>query len=237
MGYLWPVLLQKVCQNVLKCDRTLHTQKRAACTHIAHTFQDTFCTHIAHMRVCVCGFNFATHSLSIMEALLDAMSDLHWEFEQSEDPQCKVMKAWIKKQKLSLSSYMQTIITLYGSRSFIDSDNGLLYIYSGKTRRLPNKRLWVPERLKTMIMANHHGSTLGGHWREAKTYEAISIKYFLPSMAQDIESHIKLCKICHQQDNRDNSKNKAPLQPWGPPKARNEKIHFDLVGQMHSLDG
>jgi hypothetical protein len=49
-----------------------------------------------------------------MDALPDAMSDLHWKFEQSEDPECKVMKAWIKKQKLSLSSYMQTIITLYG---------------------------------------------------------------------------------------------------------------------------
>ena len=173
---------------------------------------------------------------SIMEALPDAMSDMHWKYEQSEDAQCKVMKGWIKEQKLSLSAYMQTIITLYGSRSFIDSDNGLLYIYSGKTKRLPNKRLWVPERLRTMIMANHHGSTLGGHWREEKTYEAISIKYFWPSMAHDIESHIKLCKICHQQDNRNNSKDKVPLEPWGPPTSRNQRIHFDLVGPLKSSD-
>ena len=101
---------------------------------------------------------------------------------------------------------MQTIIKLFGSSSFIDSDNGLLYIYSGKTKRLPNKRLWVPERLKAMIMANHHGSSLGDHWKEEKTYDAIAIKYFWPSMAKEIESHIKLCKICHQQNDRHNSK-------------------------------
>ena len=83
-------------------------------------------------------------------------------------------------------------------------------------------------------MRNHHGSTLGGHWKEERTFEAIAIKYFWPSMAQDIEGHIKLCKICHQQDNRDNSKNKVPLRPWRPPTARNQRIHFDLVGPLKS---
>jgi hypothetical protein len=81
-------------------------------------------------------------------------------------------------------------------------------------------------------MANHHGSTLGGHWKEEKTYEAIAIKYFWPSMAQDIEGHVKLCKVCHQQDNRNNAKQKVPLHPWGPPTARNQRIHFDLVGPL-----
>ena len=54
------------------------------------------------------------------------------------------------------------------------------------------------------------------------------------TMAKDIESHVKLCKICYQMNNRDNSKNKVPLQPWGPPTARNERIHFDLVGPLKS---
>ena len=180
--------------------------------------------------------NLAVSSATIMEALPEAMSDLHWKFEQSECPQCKVMKAWLKEQKISPSHMMQIIIKLFASSSFIDSDNGLLYIYSGKTKRLPNKRLWVPQRLRTMIMTNHHGSTLGGHWREEKTYEAIAIKYFWPSMATDIESHVKMCKICHQQNDRHNSKNKVPLHPWDPPKARNERIHFDLVGPLKSSD-
>ena len=61
------------------------------------------------------------------------------------------------------------------SRSCIDSVNGLLYIYFNQPNTTPVKRLWVSERLQSMIMANHHGSTLGGHWREEKTYEAIAI--------------------------------------------------------------
>ena len=129
---------------------------------------------------------------------------------------------------------MITITKLYGASSFIDSNNGLLYMYSGKTKRLPNKRLWVPRTLRDMIMTNHHGSTLGGQWRETKTYEAIATKYFWPSMAQDIEGHIKMCKICHQQNNRNNTKDKVPLQPWDPTKSRNHRIHFDLVGPLKS---
>ena len=39
------------------------------------------------------------------EALPEAMSDLHWIYEQSEDAQCKVIKDWITKQKM----YYQTI--------------------------------------------------------------------------------------------------------------------------------
>ena len=172
----------------------------------------------------------------MMEAIPEAMSDMQWKFEQSEDAHCKVMKAWLKEQKVSPSSYMQSIIQLYGSRAFIDENNGLLYIYSGRTKTWPNKRLWVPTRLKSMIMANHHGLTLGGHWKEEKTYEAIAIKYFWPSMAQDIEGHVKLCKVCHQQDNRNNAKQKVPLHPWGPPTARNQRIHFDLVGPLKSSE-
>jgi ribonuclease HI len=176
--------------------------------------------------------NVAVAASTMMEAIPEAMSDMQWKFEQSEDSHCKVMKAWLKEQKVSPSSYMQSIIQLYGSRAFIDDNNGLLYIYSGRTKTWPNKRLWVPARLKSMIMANHHGSTLGGHWKEEKIYEAIAIKYFWPSMAQDIEGHVKLCKVCHQQDNRNNAKQKVPLHPWGPPTARNQRIHFDLVGPL-----
>ncbi len=178
--------------------------------------------------------NLPIAASSMSQALPEAMSDLHWKHEQSEDPECKVMKAWIKRQKLSLSSYMKTIVELYGSRSCIDTNNGLLYIYTSRFKTIPNKRLWVPERLRPMILGNHHGSTLGGHWGEDRTYEAISVKYFWPSMAQDIEAHVKMCKICHQQNDRYNVKNKVPLNPWGPPTGRNQRIHFDLVGPLTS---
>ena len=178
--------------------------------------------------------NLAVAASTFMEALPAAMSDLQWKHEQSEDPMCNVMKKWIKEQKLSPSPTMQAVIKLYASRSCIDSIDGLLYIYFNRPYSTPAKRLWVPKRLQPMIMANHHGSTLGGHWKEVKTYQAIAIKYFWPSMANDIEEHIKMCKICHQQNNRDNSKNKVPLQPWGPPTSRNQRIHFDLVGPLKS---
>ena len=178
--------------------------------------------------------NLASVASTIMEAIPAAMSDLQWKHDQSEDPVCKVMRKWLKEQKLSESPTMQIIIKLYGAKSFIDSINGLMYIYFNRQYATPAKRLWVPKKLQPMIMANHHGSTLGGHWKEEKTYQAIAVKYFWPSMASDIERHIKMCRTCHLQDDRKNNKDKAPLQPWGPPSARNQRIHFDLVGPLKS---
>ena len=59
---------KKVCKSVLKCYCTSHSPKMAARTHIAHIIQNAFRTHIAHVRVCahvcVCEFEFATHSLA-----------------------------------------------------------------------------------------------------------------------------------------------------------------------------
>ena len=176
--------------------------------------------------------NIAVAASSIMEALPEAMSDLQWKFEQSQDAQCKVMKAWIKEQKISSSPYMTNLIKLFGPDTSIDQNNGLLYLYSTKRQSWPRERLWVPDRLRSMIIANHHGSTLGGHWKEEATFNAIATKYFWPLMAKDVEDHVKLCKVCHQQANRSNSKDKAPLRPWGPPTARNQRIHFDLVGPL-----
>ena len=171
---------------------------------------------------------------TIIDSIPDSMSDLQWKLDQETDPYCKVMKEWLTEQKMSPAPYMQTMIKLYGSRSFIDSNNGLMYMYFRRPNTIPLKRLWVPKRLQPMIIANHHGSTLGGHWREEKTYDAIAIKYFWPSMAKNIGSHIKMCQICHTQNNRNNSKEKAPLRPWGAPTARNQRIHFDLVGPLKS---
>ena len=61
--------------------------------------------------------NLAVAASTIMEALPAAMSDLQWKHEQSEDATCKIMKAWLKKQKLSPSPSMQGIIKLYGPLS------------------------------------------------------------------------------------------------------------------------
>jgi hypothetical protein len=79
--------------------------------------------------------NAAVVASTMMEALPEAMSDLQWKFEQSEDAQCKVIKAWLKEQKVSPSAYMQNIIKLFTPRAFIDKNNGLLYICLGKTKR------------------------------------------------------------------------------------------------------
>ena len=44
--------------------------------------------------------NVAVAASTMMEAIPEAMSDMQWKFEQSEDAHCKVMKAWLKEHIL-----------------------------------------------------------------------------------------------------------------------------------------
>ena len=121
--------------------------------------------------------NLCVSSATMTEALPQKMSYMHWKFEQSQDPICKIIKAWILEQKSSPSPVVQNILKLFGPKSYIDKENGLLYIYSEKSKRMATKCLWVPSRLQSMILQNHHGSSLGGHWKEERTYEWISLKF------------------------------------------------------------
>ena len=108
------------------------------------------------------------------------------------------MKQYVLNQRLSLIPGVKNIIALYGHRSTIDPENGLLYIFTSRNRHISSKRLWVPKALEEMILHNNHGSTLTGHSGELGTYERIATKYFWPTMSQDISEFVRHCKKCHQ---------------------------------------
>ena len=127
---------------------------------------------------------------------------------------------------------MKNIIDLYGHKATIDQPSGLLHIFTARNRHITSKRLWVPEVLKDMIMDNYHGSTLTGHSGETGTYKRIAIKYFWPSMAQDISKFVRHCKRCHQQKDARTDTSKIPLKTWNTPTHRNMRIHMDLIGPL-----
>ena len=160
------------------------------------------------------------------------MSDKQWKFEQSKDTLCKEMIQYVSNQRLSLIPGVKNIIALYGHRSTIDPENGLLYIFTARNRHISSKRLWVPKSLEEMILHNHHGSTLTGHNGALGTYERIATKYFWPTMSQDITEFVRHCKKCHQLNDPNAVNNKVPLKVWKTPTHRNMRIHMDLVGPL-----
>jgi hypothetical protein len=181
--------------------------------------------------------NKLTSSTVVDYAFPITMSDKQWKFEQEQDTTCREIKAYIKTNRPSIVPEIQNMIHLYGYRSTIDQENGLLYLFTSRARHLASKRIWVPTKLIAMVMANHHGSTLTGHKGEAGTYELVATSYFWPSMAQDISDFVRRCKSCHQQRDSKAVKDKAPLRPWGTPSHHNMRIHMDLVGPLKSSEG
>ena len=136
----------------------------------------------------------ATSSADFGPAHPITMSDQQWKFKQSRDTLCKDMKQYIGNNRLSSIPEVKNIISLYGHKATIDQISGLLHIFTSRNRHISSKRVWVPESLQEMVLNNHHGLTLTGHNGELGTYERIAIKYFWPTMSQDISKFVRLCK-------------------------------------------
>jgi hypothetical protein len=80
--------------------------------------------------------NKLTSATVIGSAFPITMSDKQWKFEQEQDTTCREIKAYIKSNRSSIVPEIQNMIHLYGYRSTIDQENGLLYIFTSRARHL-----------------------------------------------------------------------------------------------------
>ena len=54
-----------------------------------------------------------------------------------------------------------------------------------------------------MVISTHH-AIMGGHFGIAKTYDAISQRFYFPRMKKTIERYIKMCVQCqHNKAKKD----------------------------------
>ncbi len=115
-------------------------------------------------------------------------------------------------------------------------DDGLIVKYHNHLNvdviedELRFERVCLPAGLVIDCMRYYHDSSLGGHLGFDKTYEAIQVKFYWPSMYSQIAKYVASCDLCqkHKYANR---------QPYGKmisPRVRLpfEKIAVDLIGPM-----
>ena len=72
----------------------------------------------------------------------------------------------------------------------------IVYLIDGRDKQVFAKHLWVPQTMQILILANLHGSTLGGHWGLEITVQNILTSYFWPRLASDAETFIRRYPDC-----------------------------------------
>jgi transposase InsO family protein len=106
-------------------------------------------------------------------------------------------------------------------------DRGLIYLRS---------LIYIPECMRTEIIAKHHDDPMHGHMGAEKTAEAISRNYYFPNMRRKVQGYIHQCETCirdkparHQPYGKLQSP-EVPTKPW-------EWITIDFVGPLPKSKG
>ncbi len=104
---------------------------------------------------------------------------------QLEEEWCSGMIAYITDPTKDASKDIKTVahqFTVQGGRLF-------------KVSRL-KPRLYVPKRLREVVIASCHDSKLAGHGGIYATYCRVSLDYFWKRMEKDVAKYVKTCSTC-----------------------------------------
>jgi len=146
---------------------------------------------------------------------------------------CQVFK-YIKFQKLPDERSQAERVKLLASKAILD--DGVLYMYN-KVHNVKVLVLCVPKTLQREVIKAYHTHQLTGHKSFDKTLNCIQMKYFWPSMTNDIQAFCKACVSCQLSKTSNTHKQKVPLQLPEIPDQPNFRIHSDLFGPLKSLEG
>ena len=124
---------------------------------------------------------------------------------------------------------------LVAESQFYEIDNGVLYhLYFPRTKGHKwtdvKKQLVVPHLLRDAVLKSYHDALSAGHYGIERTYEAVRMKYFWPSMYKDIQINCQSCEPC-QRTKRYIHQRRAELQPL-PIGDVFSRVHMDLLGPL-----
>ena len=124
---------------------------------------------------------------------------------------------------------------LIAEAQFYEIDDGVLYhLYYPRTKGHKwtdvKKQLAVPHKLRDAVLKSYHDALTAGHYGIERTYEAIRMKYFWPSLFKDTKVYCQTCEPC-QRTKRYIHPRKAELQPL-PVGDVFSRVHMDLLGPL-----
>ena len=94
--------------------------------------------------------------------------------------------------------------TIMHEAQYYKVDDGILYLFLYQPRSKGHrwtdvkKQLAVPFKFMDAVLKSYHNALSGGHYGIEKTYDAIRIKFFWPSMYKDIKIYCQSCESCQE---------------------------------------
>ncbi|MES9881967.1 MAG: reverse transcriptase domain-containing protein [Sedimenticola sp.] len=152
---------------------------------------------------------------------------------QQEDPDFKDMFQYLEHNKVPENRNAAGKVVAESQYYVIDNEL-LFHLYHPRSKghkwQNVTKQLAVPLKLRDTVLKQYHDALTACHYGVERTYEAIRMKYFWPSMYRDIQMYVKTCEPC-QQSKRYVHFRKAKLQPL-PVGDVFSRVHMDVLGPL-----
>ena len=153
--------------------------------------------------------------------------------QQGIDPFVQALRYFVKDKVLPKERY-RNIVKRWGPLCF-DKQGVTMIKY--KRPNYPTRDLVVaPADRISDIIAESHGSLLGGHDAIEKTAQRILQNYWFPGLFSETAFFIENCSIC-QRNKKKSEKSNTFLKPLPQAEQVFQRVHLDLFGPLKTSEG
>jgi hypothetical protein len=165
-------------------------------------------------------------------ALVDA-SPFRLRTLQIQDPQLGPIRDFVNEK----TNNTENVVVRFKSQNFLMTKDVLCVQRAGRQGVFEDaeKRIAVPNAMRSEIVQEAHNSKMAGHAGIFKTMERLRQAFWWPDMDKDVDAHIKACKPCQATTNK-STRPVPPLEQLPIPNGPNWRVHVDLFGPLQTSE-
>ena len=208
-------------------------KKIHAAISVPKTLKATFCEATSRLqnlsKFCVYGVQA---SFNFLDTTTDKNPNL-LRHQQAMDPLVQAIKYFVTDKILPAQRY-RNIIKRFGPTCF--EKKGIMMIKYARVGYPTRDLVIAPGERIANIIAEAHGSLLGGHDALEKTVQRILENYWFPGIYPEVQFFIENCPVC-QRLSKKSKKSNTLLKPLKQADNIFERVHIDLFGPLKTNEG
>ena len=212
---------------------TIAVKASHAAIKLPKTLKATFCDAKSKLqnlsKFCVYGVKA---SFNFLDTATDKNPDL-LKHQQLTDPLVQAIKYFVTDKVLPVQRY-RNIIKRFGPTCF--EKKGIMMIKYARAGYPTRDLVIAPGERIANIIAEAHGSLLGGHDSLEKTVQRILTNYWFPGIYPEVQFFIENCPVCQRLKKKSKVSNTL-LKPLKQPDNIFERVHIDLFGPLKTPEG
>ena len=233
-GVALPTLKDRIASSAKQLRKLARqTKKGGAVGSLRNTLKEKISEAAQTLeKFCVFGVKSKLESFDLMDTSTDRNPTL-LKKQQETDPFIQSIKYFIQSKILPTKRY-RNLIKTWGPLCF-EKDGFILVKYDrpGFTTR---DLIIAPGERISDIIAESHGSLLGGHDGLDKTVQRILTSYWFPGIWGETQSFIDNCSVCQRIKKKSKVSNTL-LKPLKQADQIFERVHLDLFGPLKTHTG